>query len=106
MGQEAKIKEVVRRWRKGEITVDMDNLEKFVSGLRERTLSRTLARSAGMQTKYTEQSEGKFPEGLSRGYVRALKRARKNSPESVERVKKTYPGPRVSNGLTRRASYE
>lgn len=106
MGLEAKIKEAVRRWRAGEITVDNDRLEAAVSALRERTLERALARSAGMVTKYTEEFEGKLPQGLSRGYRRALKRARRNSSEAVARVQKTYPGVRVSSGLTRRCYYE
>lgn len=106
MGRQSKIKEVVRRWRAGEITVDNDRLESAVSALRERTLDRTLARSAGMVTKYTEQHQGKTWGGLSRGYRRALDRAEKNSPEAVKRVQKTYPGVRVSSGLTRTCYYE
>ena len=106
MGLEAKIKEAVRRWRAGEITVDDDRLESAVSAMRERTLDRTLARSAGMEAKYSHQHRGKTWGGLSRGFRRALDRARKNSPEAVERVQKTYPGARVSSGLTRTCVYE
>ena len=109
MGRQSKIKEVVRLFRAHNPTEDELSVEMsaFIGTLRDRPRMRAMARSAGMETKYTEKSlsKKKHPD-VSRGFHRAIKRARRNSPEAVKRVQKTYPGIRVSSGLTRTCYYE
>ena len=108
MGRQSKIKEVVRLFRANNPTEDELSAEMsaFIGTLRDRPRMRAMARSADMATKYSHQHTGKTWGGLSRGYRRALDRAEKNSPEAVKRVQKTYPGIRVSSGLTRTCYYE